>query len=110
MLTGFLVETEVNPGVDAAHRLFVSRLPEAIELVNHIRLTAGLAPCRLHRNIVRPGISGWAQVNQGYVESDDDEVEKLYFGFYYIKNFSLWLDALIVVKRVKTIFSGFGAR
>ncbi len=50
-----------------------------------------------YRHIVRPGISGWAQVNQGHVVEVGDVLEKLHYDFYYIKNISIWLDALITV-------------
>jgi lipopolysaccharide/colanic/teichoic acid biosynthesis glycosyltransferase len=60
--------------------------------------------------VVRPGITGWAQVNQGHVAEIDDIKTKLQFDFYYIRNFSLWLDLLIVMKTVKTMFTGFGHR
>ena len=63
-----------------------------------------------YRHIVRPGISGWAQVNQGHVTSSEDVLEKLHYDFFYIKYFSPWLDVLITLKTFRTIFSGFGAR
>ena len=67
-------------------------------------------PFYRYRHIVRPGISGWAQVNQGHVAAVDDVLEKLHYDFYYIKNFSPWLDMVIVLKTVKTMLTGFGAR
>lgn len=63
-----------------------------------------------YRNIVRPGISGWAQVNQGHVTGADQTLEKLHYDFYYIKNFSPWLDVLIAFKTVGIVVSGFGSR
>lgn len=63
-----------------------------------------------YRHIVRPGITGWAQVNQGHVTQLDEVLEKLHFDFYYIKNLSLWLDILIVYRTIRTILGGFGAR
>lgn len=63
-----------------------------------------------YRNIVRPGISGWAQVNQGHVTAVDQTLEKLHYDFYYIKNFSPWLDVLIAFRTVGIVVSGFGAR
>jgi len=81
--------------------------PEATVLSSHYSISL---PFYRYRNIVRPGISGWAQVNQGYVSDDDDEIEKLHYDFYYIKNFSPWLDILIVLRTLKTMLSGFGAR
>ncbi len=62
------------------------------------------------RHWVRPGISGWAQVNQGYAAGTDETVEKLRFDLYYIKHFSFWLDLRVVAKTIWTILSGFGAR
>ncbi len=67
-------------------------------------------PFYRYRHIVRPGISGWAQINQGHVHKVDDVLEKLHYDFYYIKNFSPWLDALILLRTIRTILTGFGAR
>ena len=70
----------------------------------------GEIPFYRYRHVVKPGISGWAQVNQGHVAQVDEVHRKLQFDFYYIKYFSPWLDVLIVFRTVKTIFNGFGAR
>ncbi|MGX1308063.1 lipopolysaccharide/colanic/teichoic acid biosynthesis glycosyltransferase [Amorphus suaedae] len=67
-------------------------------------------PFYQYRYIVRPGITGWAQVNQGHVSDENQVLEKLHYDFFYIKNFSLWLDVLIVFRTIGTIISGFGAR
>ncbi|MER9120481.1 exopolysaccharide biosynthesis polyprenyl glycosylphosphotransferase [Mesorhizobium sp. M0954] len=67
-------------------------------------------PFYRYRHIVRPGITGWAQVNQGHVAAVEDVLEKLHYDFYYIKNFSPWLDILIVLRTPKTMLTGFGAR
>ncbi|MCQ2003186.1 sugar transferase [Rhizobium sp. NRK18] len=67
-------------------------------------------PFYRYRHVVRPGITGWAQVNQGHVAQVEDVNTKLQFDFYYIKNFSPWLDIVILLKTVKTIFGGFGAK
>ncbi len=67
-------------------------------------------PFYRYRYVVRPGITGWAQVNQGHVTSVSDVTTKLQFDFYYIRNFSLWLDLLIVAKTIKTMLTGFGHR
>lgn len=67
-------------------------------------------PFYRYRHIVRPGISGWAQVMQGHVAAPDQVLEKLHYDFYYIKNFSPWLDLLIVLKTIRTMLTGFGAR
>lgn len=67
-------------------------------------------PFYMYRHIVRPGISGWAQVVHGYAADADDTRIKIEHDFYYIKHFSLWLDVLIVFKTIRTILTGFGAR
>lgn len=67
-------------------------------------------PFFAYRHVVRPGISGWAQVMQGYAAGVDDMKDKLAYDFYYIKHFSLWLDLLIWYKTIKTVFTGFGSR
>lgn len=69
----------------------------------------GELPYYRYRHIVRPGISGWAQVNQGHVHQVDDALEKLHYDFYYIKNFSPWLDILILLRTIRTMLTGFGA-
>ena len=67
-------------------------------------------PFYRYRHIVRPGISGWAQVNQGHVADLDAVLRKLSYDFFYISRFTLWLDVLVVVRTIKTMLTGFGAR
>jgi lipopolysaccharide/colanic/teichoic acid biosynthesis glycosyltransferase len=67
-------------------------------------------PFYRYRHVVKPGITGWAQVNQGHVAEVTDVHRKLHYDFYYIKYFSPWLDVLIVFRTIKTMLSGFGAR
>lgn len=67
-------------------------------------------PFYRYRHIVRPGLTGWAQVKQGHVAEVDEVLSKLHFDFYYIKNFSVWLDVLIVAGTIRIIVSGFGSR
>ncbi|MDP5280687.1 sugar transferase [Sphingomonas sp. DG1-23] len=67
-------------------------------------------PFYRYRHIVPPGITGWAQVRLGHVAQINEVQEKLHYDFYYIKHFSLWLDFLITLKTLKTMFTGFGAR
>jgi len=55
------------------------------------------------RHIIKPGLTGWAQVNAKYASSDDDALEKLQYDLYYIKERSLFLDFRIVVKTISTI-------
>jgi lipopolysaccharide/colanic/teichoic acid biosynthesis glycosyltransferase len=67
-------------------------------------------PFYRYRHVVKPGISGWAQVNQGHVAEVDEVHRKLQYDFYYIKYFSPWLDVLILFRTIKTILTGWGAR
>ncbi|WP_304525777.1 sugar transferase [Halomonas sp. I5-271120] len=67
-------------------------------------------PFYIYRHVVKPGITGWAQVVQGYASDADDTRIKIQHDFYYIKHFSLWIDILIVLKTIKTIVTGFGAK
>jgi hypothetical protein len=63
-----------------------------------------------YRHVLRPGISGWAQVKQGYAAGVDEMKEKVAYDFYYIKHFSVWLDMLIWHKTIRTVLTGFGSR
>ena len=67
-------------------------------------------PFYRYRHVVKPGISGWAQVNQGHVAEVGEVHRKLQYDFYYIKYFSPWLDVLIFFRTIKTILTGWGAR
>jgi lipopolysaccharide/colanic/teichoic acid biosynthesis glycosyltransferase len=67
-------------------------------------------PFYIYRHVVRPGITGWAQVMQGYAGDADATRVKILHDFYYIKHFSLWLDILIVFKTVRIVLTGWGAR
>jgi exopolysaccharide biosynthesis polyprenyl glycosylphosphotransferase len=60
------------------------------------------------RHLVRPGISGWAQVNYPYGASLQDTLEKLSYDLYYIRNFSIRLDAEVLLKTLHVIFFGKG--
>lgn len=60
------------------------------------------------RHLVKPGITGWAQVNYPYGESEEDAIEKLKYDLYYIRHYSLKLDAMIALKTVHTMLFGKG--
>lgn len=81
--------------------------PEALVLSTWY---TGEIPFYRYRHVVRPGISGWAQVSQGHVANVDEVHEKLQYDFFYIKYFSPWLDLLILFRTVKTMATGFGSR
>ena len=81
--------------------------PEQLDFVERFNHTI---PFYRYRHIVKPGISGWAQVMHGYASDEDETKVKLEHDFFYIKNFSLTLDLLIVIKTIQTMVTGFGAR
>lgn len=81
--------------------------PEQLSFVETFNETI---PFYRYRHIVKPGISGWAQVMHGYASDEDETKVKLEHDFFYIKNFSLTLDLLIVIKTIQTMVTGFGAR
>ena len=80
--------------------------PEAAVLAENY---AEHVPFYNYRHAVRPGVTGWAAVHQGNVAEVDAASLKLEYDFYYIKYFSPWLDLLIVLKTLQTIWSGFGS-
>lgn len=86
---------------------FIGPRPESLQLSQWYEKDV---PFFSYRHTVRPGISGWAQVSQGYAAEVEGMTIKLEYDFYYIKHFSLWLDILIIVKTIKTMLTGFGAR
>jgi sugar transferase (PEP-CTERM system associated) len=67
-------------------------------------------PYYTQRLSVKPGITGWAQINYPYGATQEDAVEKLRLDLYYIKNMSLLLDLFIVLKTAKIALLGQGAR
>ena len=67
-------------------------------------------PFYRYRTLVRPGVTGWAQVNYGYADDEADTIEKLTYDLYYVTRMSLWLDLQILGKSTWTVLSGFGAQ
>lgn len=63
-----------------------------------------------YRHIIKPGVTGWAQINQGHVADVIEVKEKLHYDFYYVKNFSFWLDVLIIMKTALTMLTGRGSK
>ena len=61
------------------------------------------------RHLIRPGLSGWAQVNYPYGASVEDSANKLSYDLFYLKNFSFLLDLLILFKTIRLVFNAQGA-
>lgn len=81
--------------------------PEQLPMVQQFSETIPYYP---YRHLVRPGLSGWAQVQQGYVGTHEETITKLSYDLYYVKHCSLALDLLIAIKTLRTLLTGYGAR
>jgi lipopolysaccharide/colanic/teichoic acid biosynthesis glycosyltransferase len=74
--------------------------PERAVFVQKI---AEIMPFYHTRHVIKPGLTGWAQVNYSYGESIDDSLVKLQYDLYYIKHRSIFLDINIAIKTISTI-------
>lgn len=81
---------------------FVGPRPERPEFVNQLKETI---PFYNERHLVKPGLTGWAQINFPYGASVEDAKEKLQYDLFYIKNQSIALDISIILKTVNTVFN-----
>lgn len=86
---------------------FVGPRPERPEFVTHL---SEQIPYYAERHRVKPGITGWAQVCYPYGASDKDSLEKLQFDLYYIKNYSLFLDLVIILQTAHSVLFNKGGR
>ena len=81
--------------------------PERPEFIEQLK---EIIPYYSERHLIKPGVTGWAQVNYPYGASVEDAIEKLRYDLYYLKNFSLQLDVMIVLETVKVVFNQRGGR
>jgi sugar transferase (PEP-CTERM system associated) len=81
--------------------------PERPEFVKTL---SSRIPYYRQRHCVRPGITGWAQINYKYSENLEDTIEKLEYDLFYIKNMSLSMDTYIIFHTVKTMLLSRGAQ
>ncbi|HEY1405926.1 MAG TPA: sugar transferase, partial [Spirochaetota bacterium] len=80
---------------------FVGPRPERPEFVADLKKKI---PYYEVRHLIKPGITGWAQIGYRYGSSVEDAYRKLEFDIYYLKNLSFVLDILIILKTIKTLF------
>lgn len=80
------------------------------EQVPYAQRFAQEIPYYSYRHLVRPGLTGWAQVNQGYAADLDETKAKLEYDLYYTKHLSFWLDLMIFLRTLRIVLTGFGAR
>jgi sugar transferase (PEP-CTERM system associated) len=81
--------------------------PERPEFVERLSLTI---PYYQERHVVKPGITGWAQLCYPYGSSDHDAMEKLQYDLYYIKHKSLIFDLMVLLQTAEVVLWGKGAR
>ncbi len=103
-------------------KYWIDEIPQFINVLKGEMSIVGPRPERLHfvkilekeipyyrrRFLVKPGITGWAQVKHKYDESINDVQNKVVFDFYYIQNYSLWLDFKIVFMTIYMMLFGKG--
>ena len=81
--------------------------PERPEFVEALQKNI---PYYSERHVVKPGVTGWAQLKYSYGASEEDAIEKLQYDLYYIKNQTLILDIMIILQTVEVVLWGKGAR
>jgi sugar transferase (PEP-CTERM system associated) len=126
--TGAVWATRNDPRITPLGRfLRTSRLDELPQLYNVLRGDMAIAgprperpefvktlnekiPFYRQRHCVKPGITGWAQINYKYGDTMEDTIMKLEYDLYYIKNISIALDAYIFFHTIKTMLLARGAQ
>ena len=86
---------------------FVGPRPEQPAFVRMLR---NRIPYYDQRHVIRPGLTGWAQVKYPYGASVEETVEKLEYDLYYIKHSSIAFDVTIMFETVRVMLTGKGAR
>lgn len=86
---------------------FVGPRPERPEFVEKL---AKAVPYYEERHRVKPGLTGWAQVCYSYGDTVGDSIEKLQYDLYYVKNYSVLLDLLILLQTAEVVMLGKGAQ
>ena len=105
-------------------KLRIDELPQLIQVISGEMSLIGPRPERPEfdviiekeikyynmRNWIKPGLSGWAQVNISYGASIEDAKNKFNYDLYYLKNFSFLLDIIIFFKTIKLVFTAKGSQ
>ena len=117
-------DPRVTPFGRTIRKLRIDEIPQLINVLKGEMSVVGPRPERpemvqsfsekipyyRHRHCVRPGITGWAQVNYKYGDTLEDVIRKLEYDLYYIKNMSLSLDAYIIFLTVKAMLLSRGSQ
>ncbi len=80
------------------------------EQLHFVKAFTEAIPFYAERHLIRPGVTGWAQINYGYADDQADAIDKLTYDLYYVKHMSPWLDLHVLGSSLWTVVSGFGAR
>ena len=86
---------------------FIGPRPERPEFVKELK---GKIPYYSIRHTIKPGITGWAQVNYAYGASEEDAMEKLQYDLFYLKNMSALLDLHILLRTIRVVLFRQGSR
>lgn len=86
---------------------FVGPRPERPEFVAQL---AEKIPYYEERHRVKPGLTGWAQISYSYGDSEKDSLEKLQYDLYYVKNYSFFIDLLILLQTAEVVMLSKGAQ
>lgn len=117
-------DTRVTRVGRVLRRLRIDELPQIWNVLKGDMSLCGPRPERPHfvdqltreipfyaiRHSIKPGVTGWAQVRYRYGESIEDAAQKLQYDLYYVKNHTLFLDAIVLIKTVGVVLTGAGAR
>jgi lipopolysaccharide/colanic/teichoic acid biosynthesis glycosyltransferase len=115
-------DPRITPFGRALRRSHLDELPQAINIVRGDLAVVGPRPEQPHyvkelsvklpyyglRHLVRPGLTGWAQVKYGYAGSERDALEKLQYEFYYLGHQSLRFDARVVARTLRSVLGSEG--
>ncbi len=115
-------DRRITPLGGFLRRTHLDELPQVVNILRGDLSVVGPRPEQPHyvvelgdklafydvRHIVRPGLTGWAQVKQGYAAAERDAFEKLQYDFYYLRRQSLALDARIIWRTLRGVVGGHG--
>jgi lipopolysaccharide/colanic/teichoic acid biosynthesis glycosyltransferase len=113
-------DSRVTPVGRLLRRTHLDELPQVLNILRGELSTVGPRPEQVHyverlrvgipfydvRHLVRPGLTGWAQVKQGYASSDEDTYEKLQYDFFYLRRQGLALDLRIAWRTLRDVAGG----
>ena len=115
-------DTRITPFGRFMRRSHIDELPQVVNVLKGDLAIVGPRPEQPHyveqlenklpfyrlRHLVRPGLTGWAQVKYGYAGNESDALEKLQYEFYYLRRQSLAFDLRVMVRTMRSVLRGAG--